>query len=718
MKLIPQKVINMTLSLFVLSIIFSCSKDTDLLLDSVLNEPEISLEEKDPFVEEVEEDELVVRTFTFSPTNDAYLQDKQGHDRSIIRLQEDYRTSYLMFDLSPVNGSITNAVLQFSIDSDEGDGGIAIHKGLTTEWTEENLTIDNAPGLDAHLASLNKDYKVGAPEKVALDPNSLTAEVTTLVMTHSTGNDLAFASKEHPANKGPKLIVTYMAPAGSPLINQEEGDTQEEDTTQEDTTPEEDTTQEDTTQEEDTTEEDTTPEEDQPNNNTASTDGAYFVTTSGSSSNNGQSESSAWSIEHAFATAVAGDVVYVKAGNYGNKQLIADNSGSSSNPIKFIGYTNSPGDLSSNQGSTFKYGDALDANKMPLLSGSTPNGEGQGTAIKVLEPYVHIENFQITKYKDGLVSRSHHSYNKNIIVTKMGDFNPSHSYPTATSNAFLNHTGNGIILQGDGSELHNSFVLNCGIQGITFQSGNNIRASHNSVYSNNNVNPTDYYFLIGAETTNSTFTNTKIHRVGALTHLGHGIAFKGNGTISGNTVDGFEIINTFLEVQFPKTTNNTFKNGTVLKEQNVNDGTKDAAGLRLANGSKNNYYENIVLTNCSIKFSDWNDGLPGDVNDSSDNNVFENIHVKDAFSAIAFSHFLETNHASSADNNTFRNCTFSNINFLYEVDRANTGTKLINCAIDDVSSYKIERKAGGASYQVQATYQSCTWNNVGFTPPN
>ena len=687
MHSILKKVSHMTLLTIVLSILYSCAKDSDLFLDSVLKESEASIEEKNKTLgEEESEDNLISRTFTFSPTNDAYIQDTQGHDQSIIRLQEDFRTSYLMFDLSELNGTITDAVLQFSIDSDEGDGNIAIHKGLTTNWTEENLTESNAPDLEGQLASVNKAYKMGAPEKVSLDATNLKAEITTLVLTHSTGNDLAFASKEHPENKGPKLIITYQTTEDSPLIEQEEETAEEETTTT--------------------------------NNNTASTEAVFYVTVNGVASNDGRSEANAWSIEHAFATAVAGEVVYIKAGNYGNKQLIADNTGSFGNPIKFIGYTNLPGDLNSNQGSTFTYGDSLDPNKMPLLIGATTNNEGQGTAIKILEPYVHIENIQITKFKDGLVSRSHNSYYKNIIVTMMGDFNPAHSYPSATSNAFLNHAGLGIVLEGDNSELHNSFVLNCGTQAITFQSGNSIKASFNDTYSDNNINPTDYYFLIGGGTTNSSFTNTNVHRVGALTHLGHGIVAKGVDAISGNTVDGFSIINTFLEVQFPKTTNNIFKNGTVIKEANVNSATKDAGGMRLANGAKNNHYENISLTNCSIKFSDWNDGLAGDVNDSSDNNTFVNVNVKDAFSAIAFSHFLETNNASSADNNTFTNCTFSNVDYLFEVDRANSGTTLIGCTIDNVRNYKIERISGGASYQVSASYQNCTWTNLGFTAPD
>jgi len=117
MKIASKKVIHMTLFLFVFSIIISCSKDTDLLLESVINEPEIALEneaeidEETPAEDKTEESTLVARTFSFNPTNDAFIQNDLGHNQSIIRLQENFRTSYLMFDLSQVNGTITIRVM-------------------------------------------------------------------------------------------------------------------------------------------------------------------------------------------------------------------------------------------------------------------------------------------------------------------------------------------------------------------------------------------------------------------------------------------------------------------------------------------------------------------------------------------------------------------------------------------------------------------------------
>ncbi len=682
----------MTLLLLVFTFIFSCSKDTDLLLDSVITETEVSVETRNYTELPAEEAGFVLRTYTFSPTYDAYLQGEEGHNQDIIRLQEDVRTSFLMFDLSQVDGPITDAVLQFHVDSDEGDGDIRIHQGSSTNWTEYNLNQNNAPAITEEIGSMSKDYLVGDAEKVALKVENLTSKETTLILSHQKGNDLAFASKEHPRNIGPKLIVTYKTEEGSPAIEQEEVYQEEE------VQPEEEV------------------DSSQPKTDIPQPD--YYVTVNGNSSNDGKTEATAWSISHAFDRAVAGDVVYIKAGNYGNINLIADNSGTPGKKISFIGYTNSPGDLNSSNGSTFNYGDSVNSSKMPLIEGSPLNGIGTGIGITAIESYVHIENFQITKYEYGLFAKGNHSTYKNIIVTNVGNFNPAHSYPSATSDSHLNYSGNGIVISGVQTELLNSFVLNAGAQAITFNNSSDIIASNNKVYSDNNINPTDYYFLIGENTVNSTFTNTTVYRVGELEHLGHGIVFKGNGLINGNMVDGFSITNTVLEAQFPYTRNNTFRNGTITKEAHINVTTPNVSGIRLANGTGKNIFEDIVLTNCSINFHDWKDGLAGDVSDASDDNILRRLTVKDAYSAIAFAYFQVENHASSADNNTFEDCVFTNIEHLFEVDRANSNTLLKNCTINAVNNLMIERIPGGPSYSLNANYENCTWTNIGFTPPN
>ena len=118
----------------------------------------------------------------------------------------------------------------------------------------------------------------------------------------------------------------------------------------------------------------------------------YYVTTKGTVYNDGRTEATAWSIERAFQTAKAGDVVAIKAGNYGNRSLVVGNAGTKDNPIRFIGYTDTPGDLVSDKASTFVYGNQLDSRKMPLLRGFLQPNK---MAIEVRKNNVEIHNFQI-----------------------------------------------------------------------------------------------------------------------------------------------------------------------------------------------------------------------------------------------------------------------------------------------------------------------------------
>ena len=137
--------------------------------------------------------------------------------------------------------------------------------------------------------------------------------------------------------------------------------------------------------------------------NTTSYGVDYYVTTKGTVYNDGRTEATAWSIERAFQTAKAGDVVAIKAGNYGNRSLVVGNAGTKDNPIRFIGYTDTPGDLVSNQGPTFTYGDEVDSTKMPLLE-SKPIFKN--TAITTFKSHVLIENFQITGYQKAVLVHS------------------------------------------------------------------------------------------------------------------------------------------------------------------------------------------------------------------------------------------------------------------------------------------------------------------------
>lgn len=1040
--------------LFSMALILGCSKDSDLLLDSVINDDEISsVEEKDtPQVseteqetsteeetttEEAQEDILESRTTSFSPTNDAHFQSGKAYNQSIIRLDEGNRTSYLMFDLSPISaiaGDITSATLQFTIDSDTGSGNISVFKGNSSNWSEDNLSDDNIPQIEVQVGSIIKEYKLGDTELVELNASALSPEISTLILNHKNGNDLAFASKEHPSKIGPKLVITYNVDQGKEeIIIPEEEDTSEE-TTEEDTTEEDTATNQEpiavadaspsnggvplevsfsgsnssddtgitnfswdfkdgstattpnpthtytatgvyeavltvtdaegltttdtvtitigetqneapkaiinatpalgeaplevtfkgststddhsissyswnfkdgsqtnladlkhTYNESGTYEAELTVTDEnglsdtktvtivvtEPTNaapiaktsanttlgtapltvqftgNTSSDDkgiteyswdfkdgsnastanpshsftnaGTYvveltvsdqeglthknaitirvtepvaeneapvarvsanttsgeasltvqftgnqssddkaitsyfwtfkdgatsttanpthtftqagnfsvdltvtdaegasgtksiainvtdpvsnntppgfYVATNGNSSNNGQSPSSPWSLEHAFSNANPGDIIYVKAGNYANKELVLYQSGNINNPIKFIGYTNAPGDLTSNQKSTFTYGESVNSNKMPLLSGSSNT---QGIALDLNGSHIEVHNFQITKYQLGINTKGTNVLLKNIIVTKTGEQNNNNS-----------QTGNGIQIYGNNTTLLNSFILNSNGEGLNIKGANNCLVKTLQVYSDNSSNPTGYYILISGNGQNNVIENSTVFRNPSSTlHLGHGITIKDQG--SGNIIKGCKAYNTGFEVNFSGVTNNTFENSQIYGRES-SFSNQYSSVIAVMNGANYNSFTNIYIEDSSrgIVFHDFDDGFTGaggDKQEGGHNNTFTNIEINKSKHAVGATSQV-VGAAATSQNNKFINCVFKNISevplFSYQTVK---NTTFNGCSFSNIPSNNFIYEVNGGSFQ--AAFTNCTFSNVGFSTPN
>ena len=105
----------------------------------------------------------------------------------------------------------------------------------------------------------------------------------------------------------------------------------------------------------------------------------YYVSTKGNDKNDGRSEGKAWrTIGHAAKTARSGDIVWIKAGNYGSEIIEIRNSGKKNQPISFIGYKSRPGDINRLY-YTYSKGKNPSESEMPLLRGSTRN---RNTAIR------------------------------------------------------------------------------------------------------------------------------------------------------------------------------------------------------------------------------------------------------------------------------------------------------------------------------------------------
>ncbi len=241
-------------------VILSCAKDTDIFYDAVLeDEEEVSETEEveesseeeeetdanedetaEDTEEEVEEEIIYeTRSTVFPPLHDAHLQEGQAFDQSILRVENQIRTSYLLYDLSQIDsigGKIKEVKFKFTVEADEGDGKLGIYKGSNTSWTEANLEVNTAPDKDVELGFLQQEFPLGSTPELILTASEIENGLTTLILEHAEGDDFAIASKEHPSIEGANLFIVYDVPEGAPTIEIEFDEENDDESQDEDST--------------------------------------------------------------------------------------------------------------------------------------------------------------------------------------------------------------------------------------------------------------------------------------------------------------------------------------------------------------------------------------------------------------------------------------------------------------------------------------------------
>ena len=143
-----------------------------------------------------------------SPIHDAYLQSGTLFNNVDLRVENGKRVAYLQFDLSTIEGDIQSMELLLTVGSDAGSGTINVLDGSHSNWTETNLSAENAPTEGANLATTNGALAVG--QTYAYDVSAATIvdnKVTFVVTMNAGGNDVSFASKENGNAAHPVLQV-------------------------------------------------------------------------------------------------------------------------------------------------------------------------------------------------------------------------------------------------------------------------------------------------------------------------------------------------------------------------------------------------------------------------------------------------------------------------------------------------------------------------------
>ncbi len=420
-----------------------------------------------------------------------------------------------------------------------------------------------------------------------------------------------------------------------------------------------------------------------------------YVTTSGNSSNDGLSEATAWSLSHAVSTATAGMTIYVKAGNYGNLELIQSQNGIETAKIHFKGYTSTPNDISSFQGSTFSRTTPLDASTMPLISGNfDSNNRTSGTGITINGQYVIFENFQITKKETGILLNGSFSEIINIIGDTLGDFSGE------SGSGFDDYSGYGVRVSSPNCKVTNTLIRNTGAEGIHFRdNGNYGLTTWSEVYCNNTTNPNDYY-LVNSGTHHNRFENCTVYRTSGLAHFGHGLLNKFEA--HDNVFENCAVVGTNIESTFGSY-NNLWDNIVLTGHwDGINNANNDGGAITFGKNVHDEELRNIRIDNyrLGMAFSGWNESAGVSMpNNASYDCTFKNIVISNVFYAFSGNEFQ--NNGWPTYGHTFYNLTIDSVTGrLFITNRPMNGWEFYDCIFNNVNGLKIH--SSGYNYDLNA----------------
>ncbi len=450
-----------------------------------------------------------------------------------------------------------------------------------------------------------------------------------------------------------------------------------------------------------------------------------YVTTSASGGGDGTSEDSAWTFEEAFSKANAGMTVWIKAGDYGDLNLSIYNDGTSISPIKFIGYKESIGDITSNY---FDYGVNWDTSEMPTLTGSSPD---DGVAIQPMGiNYVIFRNLQITNYSQGIQATS--TYNSYLVFERINGktFGSATNSGSSWYACFINFetfddskkywNDKGPYSGNDHMKFINLRSVNASLAGIyAVGDGNNLFEGCKS-YNDRVTEPErqDYHIAFNGhnniarncyvENYNTTRTNISTHGIGvrgAYNAFGLGSTY--------NLIEKSEAVNTSEGFYF----RNYGSNYNVIKDCKVGNNSnianllstshENTGGVWFWGGVNHNIVERVIIENVT-KGIGFYDNKEDDYPNSSiaNNNIVRNCVINNTLYALYTEG--EVSNSPLIDNKII-NCTINNAIYIIKEYNTNINNlELVNCMITNM------RGDGGPVYGPNYDDEGIVYSNCNF----
>jgi hypothetical protein len=411
----------------------------------------------------------------------------------------------------------------------------------------------------------------------------------------------------------------------------------------------------------------------EPPNDTAVNAHALFVSTSGNDSANGQTQDTALrTIAHAAQLAVAGETIYVKAGNYGAEHIAFESTGEPNAPITIEGYHEAPGDRP--VFASFDHHSTFDPELMPLLDGGN---RASGVAIKMYEDYLIVRNMQIRNYAHGIDVWSA-SYPE-IHELYLSTFGVNDDAEYSGLGIILNATNNGLVTD--------SVVINAGAEAISLYGDYN-RVANSHVFGTNddcanghcnNLNSTDYYITVIGNW--NTVEDSYAERVGEQFHGGHGIGIKfdsHDNIIRNNVATGFR--GESYHVGYRKARDNHFQDN-ISRHGEMGFAFRGGADSNIVEGHRSEDMRWGVVFYGRDE-SPSNDGF----GPTGSNNIVRNSTFLNTSMAVVHLHDY-ANKEGYAYNNVFENNFIDTATALFDVRSFGQGNIMKNNTIQNVGIF-------------------------------
>lgn len=420
----------------------------------------------------------------------------------------------------------------------------------------------------------------------------------------------------------------------------------------------------------------------------------YYISTSGNNSSSGLTTGLSWAtLTYAvsyLSPVVAGDYIFVKAGNYGAENVLFQKSGTANDPINIIGYKIIPGSLTSPSDQPPLLVNAVDpyaayiTTDMPTFNGGNRT-TGIGFDMRNSENII-LRNFQIEQYSIGVILGSADT----LAVTNISLYNIGCK---TIGNTTSSYSGQGLLC----GNIENNFsnystiekcqIVNCCAELIQV-CGNYNNIKNTKVFCNENTSnaSADYYVtLFGSY---NKVTGCYAYRLPGISASGHGFTIKSNAEDVIDAAGSYaliypkynEIINCTAEnmgesfcVRHRWVTNNTFykctATGTYAGTYLGSSG--EGNGITIRDGAANNIFNSIYVSGCASGITFQDTGEDGDTGGSPPGHPGSGNKVINSIFNICYVgiNFDDYNVASDAGTNTIANCNFYKCDYVHYAAR-------------------------------------------------